>query len=262
MKVRSTMAGVLAAATWLAGNAHADLISLDVEQTGGFYAGGATPDNSVAFQNYYVGYGTTPGHPRTPERRSFFWFDLGIVPATIVSAKLVLELPFGGLIFGKGPGTPGPGVPDDPFEEFAVSATPFAAPLVTSPGLDAGTASAIFESFAGPYLGGKTFVLGGPPPGAFIEIDLNATAIGYLNSKAGGDVVLTGWMPTWSEDFRTFPGGELFEGSELIFGFTDVHTGAVAKPKLELVTAPVPEPATLLLAALGLGAAARKRRKR
>src|SRR5688572_24622551 len=54
---------------------HAAVVSIDALQTGGFYADGSA-DNTPGFQNYFVGYGTTPGFGRTPERRSFFWFSL------------------------------------------------------------------------------------------------------------------------------------------------------------------------------------------
>jgi hypothetical protein len=72
MNARLLVAGLIAA---LATAAHALDVTLPAVQTGGFYADGAK-NNDAAFENYFVGYGTTPGFARTAERRSFFHFDL------------------------------------------------------------------------------------------------------------------------------------------------------------------------------------------
>jgi hypothetical protein len=60
-------------------------------------------------------------------------------------------------------------------------------------------------------------------------------------------------MPTWTEDTRSKPGepDKYFEGSELLFGFSDVHS-AYPKPVLNLVFAPIPEPATWSMMLAGL----------
>src|SRR5262245_41016685 len=111
---------LFAAFLGLANVAAADVFVVESAQVGGFFAGGATPDNSPSFQNYFVGYGSLSGGGRTPERRSFFHFDLSGVSGDIVSATLELKLVMpGGLKFGKGPGDPmmGP-IPDDSMEEF------------------------------------------------------------------------------------------------------------------------------------------------
>jgi len=247
-------------------------------QTGGFYDGGITPDNVLSFQNYFVGYGTSPGGPRTLERRSFFIFDLsGFAPGEIVSAELTLRLPFGGLIFGKS-GDPMTGPvpsPDDPFEEFKLGVTTVPTSMVTSTTLSAAEIDAIFESFNDiPVAPTKVFTTGSVPPpepdgfGAKIVLPLDALGITALNLKAGSTIVLTGWMPSWTFDTRVDPGdpSKLYEGSELIFGLTDVHfppPPGVPPPLLTLGLAepePVPEPASWLLATLGIVVAGATRR--
>lgn len=235
--------------------ASAGVVVLDALQTGGFFDTGLGPSNSPTFQNYFVGYGTTPGFERTPERRSFFWFSLPHLSGEIVSASLHLELPFGGLIFGKGPGDPlsGAFIPSDPVEIFRLSATMVPADIVTSTSLTAAEAKFVFDSFAGPEVAAPVeFHLGGTPPAPVIEIPFNSLGLSILKSTSGGDLVLTGSMPSWSEDSRLAPPGApttFFEASELIFGLTDVHTGAVAKPKLTIVTRAVPEPTGIAMIA-------------
>lgn len=224
---------------------HAAPTMLEAVQTGGFFAD-APPSNLPEFQNYFVGYGTTPGFGRTSERRSFFWFDLSELDGPVTSASLHLTLPFGGLIFGKGPGDPSAGpLADDPFEVFQLSATPFPGGVVTMPGMPDPLADSIFASFAGPPIADPLIFGGGGLPASEIVIPLNALGLGFLNSKIGLDLVLTGFMPSWSYDSRLTPSGDLVEGSELIFGLTDVHDGDVPKPYLTFEfgedETPVPE---------------------
>jgi hypothetical protein len=241
------------------GAAHA--IGLEATQVGGFAADGGKA-NDPAFQNYFVGYGTTPGFARTAERRSFFVFDLPALPAgsSVAAATLEIRLPFGGLIFGKGPGDPGPSVPSDAFEVFALT-LPLGLDkaLVLSPGLSPPEVMALFATIAVAPAAADAYVfgLGAPLPpdpdgkGAVISLGLTGAALAKINASLGSDLVLTGWMPSWSEDLRPKPGdpGAFFEASELIFGLTDVHAG-VPKPVLMLTV--VPEPASALLFGAGL----------
>lgn len=234
----------------------AGTITLDALQTGGFFEVG-TPSNTPGFQNYFVGYGTTPGFPRTPERRSFFWFSLaGVGPdEEIVAATLHLKLVFGGLIFGAGPEDPP--LPDT-MEVFQLSATPFSSSMVTSTTLSDSEIGSLFASFAGPDTADPlVFVSGGMPP-EDIEIPLNSLGISFLNTLKGKDIILTGWMPSWSHDDRAAPTTSpvpFLEASELIFGLTDVHSGIVPKPMLVLETLSrsptVPEPASMVLLLIG-----------
>src|SRR5262245_26788204 len=187
-----------------AGVARADVVVLEPLQVGGFYAGGAAPDNLPSFQNYYVGYGSLTGGGRTPERRSFFHFDLAGVSGEVVSATLELKLIPGGLIYGKGPGTPPDPIPSDEFEEFqlggvfdpALPPSKFVSTMLTTPEIT-GIFSAMDDAPIAPPL---AFTMGGPPPADPLVITLGAAGLTLLEMKAGSDVVLTGWMPTWSFD--------------------------------------------------------------
>lgn len=258
-------------AAWMGVSSAALALSVVATQVGGFGADGSKA-NDAAFQNYFVGYGTTPGFARTPERRNFFVFDLPALPpgSFVAAATLELRLPFGGLIFGKAPGEPGPGVPSDPFESFALT-LPLGLDkaLVLSPGLSAAEVTALFAAIASAPAAAEphVFGLGAPLPpdpdgkGAVIGLSLGGPALAAINASLGSDLVLTGWMPSWSLDLRPKPGepGAFFEGSELVFGLTDVHAGV---PKPVLVLSVVPEPAPALLLAAGLGLAGLHRRGR
>jgi hypothetical protein len=241
----------------VASTAAADVVVLEPVQVGGFYAGGAPPDNLPSFQNYYVGYGSLTGGGRTPERRSFFHFDLSGISGDVVSATLELKLIPGGLIFGKGPGTPPDPIPSDTFEDFqlggvfdpALPASKFTSTRLTSPEI-MGIFGAMDDAPIAPTLG---FTMGGPPPPDPIVITLGPAGLTLLEMKAGGDVVLTGWMPTWSFDSRMFMGG-FVEGSELMFGGTDVHLSHFPKPVLTITTA-VPEVSSeIVVGAVGISA--------
>ena len=231
-------------------------------QTGGIFADGGL-NNSPGFQNYFVGYGTSPGLPRTAQRRSFFVFSLAAIPPDlmVVSATLKLRLPFGGLIFGKGPGDPlaGP-VPSDISETFALGAIDLPSSVVLSPTLDTASAVALFGVMDDHPVASPTLFMGGglPPAGdggpPIVPVVLDGAGLSALNAKRGGEIVLTGWMPSWTEDLRPSPTPPplYFEASELIFGLTDVHALAILTPKLELMLAPVPEPASVWLGLAGL----------
>jgi hypothetical protein len=271
---RLLSAVALAASLGTTTAAWADLIVVEATQVGGFYDGGATPDNLPGFQNYFVGYGTSPGGMRTPERRSFFWFELPEFETEVISATLTLKLVApGGLIFGAGPGDPetDPIFPDAA-ETFRLGFTLFDPVIVTDPVLSPASVDTIFESFksttdATPIAVPLTIAMGAPlPPDGFFDIPFTPAGLTFLGFSSGMDVVLTGWMPTWTEDFRIVPDSdppELLEGSELFWGFSDVHLDFPV-PILTLLTAPVPEAGGLLLlaatgAAVGVGVNVRRR---
>jgi len=230
---------------------------------GGFFDGGIAPMNLPSHQNYFVGYGTTPGFGRTPERRSFFWFHIPDIPGEITHASLKLHLLVPtSLIFGLGPGDP---PSTDPIETFQLGATLVTPGTITSTSLSSTDIATIFGAMDDfPIAAPKDFVAGFPPPiPTDIDIPLDATGIMALKTHEGADLVMTGWMPTWSHDDRMVDGSFL-EGSELIFGFSDVTgpSGAlVAKPTLTIAYDPVPEPAGLASLTLGLAAFKRARRR-
>jgi hypothetical protein len=235
-----------------------------VESTwvGGLFADGAKM-NDFAHQNYFVGYGTTPGFPRTAERRSFFWFDIPDFEGTVVSASLKLKLLFStSLIFGADPVDP---TKKDPVETFQLGAVPYDPIGLVDPGLPPGEVMALFSTFDDtPIAAGKDFLLSDPPPfPSDVEIALDDLGKSFIDFKKGGAATFTGWMPTWSFDSRTGTGGAFLEGSELIFGFSDI-TGPggplVPKPTLTIEYEPVPEPSCLL--AFGLLALCRRRQTR
>lgn len=235
----------------------ADIITTSSLHTGGFYADGGA-DNHIEHQNYFVGYGTTPGFGRTAERRSFFWYHVPTFSGEVVDATIKLKmLVTTSLIFGLGPTPP----IHDPTETFQLGFTTAPAPLITSPTLTTPEGIAIFGSFddhpiATPYEFSMSTMYDFP---FTVEIHLDGLGKSWISDHRGADVVLTGWMPTWSLDLRTDPlTGKFLEEDELLFGFSDVPT-LVPAPELTIVTA-VPEPATWL--ALVVGAAGLARAKR
>ena len=122
--------------------------SLVVESTwvGGLFAAGAKM-NDFAHQNYCVGYGTTPGFPRTAERRSFFWFDIPEFEGTVLSATVTLKLvTTTSLIFGLGPGTPPGPEHEETFMMGAIPTSPFS---LVEPGLPPSMVSSIFSTMDG-----------------------------------------------------------------------------------------------------------------
>lgn len=255
----------------LAGASPAAVTDLPMVQTGGIYASGGL-NNSPTFQNYFVGYSTSPGLPRTDERRSFFVFDVPAFPAdtAITGAVLKLRLPVGGLIFGEVPGDPlaGP-VPSDATESFALGVVAVPSAVVLSTALSVPAAIALFAAMDDVMVAAPTVFTGaGLPPAPdggppVVTIVLDGTGLSALDAARGGTVVLTGWMPSWSYDERLSPTPPplYFEASELIFGLTDVHAVAILTPVLTLTLSPVPEPKQWMLWAGGLALLAACRRR-
>lgn len=263
---QSLVAGLLALA---AGSALADgTVTLTQRQSGGIFADGGL-NNGLGFQNYYVGYGTTPGFGRTAERRSFFVFDLPPLPAgwVLSGARLELQLPYGGLIFGKGPGEPGVDeVAPDPYESFQLGLLPVASAVVTDVTLPPAAGMLLFSMMDDlPVAMPRVFHFGDllhdipdgdvPVPPVTIAIELDAAGLSALAAAmgpAGGEIVFSGWMPSWSHDERLNPTPPplYFEASELIFGHTNVHVDPALASRLVLLAAPIPElPAAWLWAA-------------
>lgn len=246
--------------------ANAVVIEVSAMQVGGILGDG-TKDNHPSHQNYFVGYGSGAApFSRSAERRSFFWFHMPTLTGPIMSAKLMLKMPFAeSLIFGKGPGEPGPSVPLDDSESFQLGFTMAPKDVVIDPDLGVPETLALFDDMdAHPIAAPKTFFKDVPYgfPMA-VEVDLDGSGISYISGSSGMDVVLTGSMPSWSFDDRLVPGGgDWFEKHELLFGHSEVLPGTVPMPTLMIEYAPVPEPATTAALGLGLVALLKKRARR
>lgn len=215
-------------------------VALASTQVGGFYADGGH-DNLAGFQNYFVGYGTSPGSARTAERRSFFVFDLSGLAGPVSAASFSLTMPAFGVIG------------DEPSEIFVLSASPVPASAVLDPVVAPGVAAGIFGSLGtgalvAPELG---IDVGAPPSGLVLTLSLNAVGLAAINAPhPGGLLVLGGRMASWS-----FDPDPLHEPHELLFGHSDVvffGTPGVAKPILTLTVVPEPAGWVLLLSGLAL----------
>ncbi len=243
----------------IAATGSADIITTSSLHTGGFFDGGGA-DNFIEHQNYFVGYGTTPGFGRTAERRSFFWYHVPFFSGEVVDATIKLKmLVTTSLIFGLGPTPP----IHDPTETFQLGFTTTPASMITSPTLTTAEKIAIFGSLddhpiASPYEFSMSTTYEFP---FVVEVHLDTAGKAWISDHRGADVVLSGWMPSWSLDLRTDPlTGKFLEEDELLFGFSDVPT-LVPAPELTIVTS-VPEPATWLVVMVGAGAISRLGRRR
>lgn len=228
-------------------------------QVGGFHDGGGT-DNGIEHQNYYVGYGTVGG-VRGTERRSFFWYHIPGFEGEVIDVTIKLKMTAStSLIFGLDPDDE---TKHDPTETFQLGATPTPGLDMVDPDLTTDEAQAIFDgmddfAIADPYV----FLMSEEYEFPFTTIiHLNAMGKGIVSSVRGGDVVLTGWMPTWSYDDRKDAMDEYLEGDELLYGLSDIPAG-VPPPELTILYEPVPEPATsafLFCAAVGVAKRMRPR---
>lgn len=254
--------------------ATAATLEVPATQVGGFTPGSAA--NLPSFQNYYVGYASVTGSggkERTEERRSFFVFEIPEVSGTVTGATLRLEMmdPFG-IAYGLGPGTfpavcsPYPSVEvckaaiSDTTEAFALGVASVPIDVLLDPALLPEETEAVWTALESvPAAAPHVFMKGMPlPPGttpgyAKIEIPLEGPGMAAIvTHEGGGSIVLSGWMPTWSDDDRKVPGDVFFEGSEAIFMFSDAHLHLFETPTLEIVYVPVPEPATWAMLAAGM----------
>ena len=230
---------MLALACALPAAAAAATVEVETTQVGGFYSDGGH-DNLAGFQNYYVGYGTTPGFARTAERRSFFVFDLSGITSPISAATFSLTMPLFGVIA------------DEPSEIFVLSESPAPASVVLDPLVSPAFAMAIFGTLGtGALVAPELGIDPGALPGeVLLTMTLNATGLAAINSRPpDGKVVFGGRMASWS-----FDPDPLHEPHELLFGHSDVvffGTPMIPPPVLTLTL--VPEPSTYALMALGLG---------
>ena len=234
---------------------NADLIDVESTQSGGFYETG-TPDNVASFQNYFVGHGTIGGFT-TPERRSFFIFDIPeLSPGeSITGATFSIYLPTEFSVPANFTG----GV-----EVFEITSSAFAAEAILDPMSEMVTPGEIFETFGmGEFYGDLPIFLADPPMGEFpleMVIPLSPAAISHIEASAGGTFVITGRMATYDPE----PGAL----DEVMFSLSDLVVGGIEtdlpKPFLSLTTgASIPEPSSIsLLALAGLAIVFRQRRIR
>jgi len=241
---------------FLAGAASAGVIEVDSFHTGGFYGldgmgmPTATPDNDMSFQNYFMGHSTISGFT-TPERRSFFSFDMtGAVPdgEEIVSMSLVLENVFGGTIANSTGG----------FEVVEFTSTSSAYDEIADPDGAMVSPIEIFDSFGtGAFYGDVVFDMDGPLPGP-VESMLSPDAIADAFDAMMFDEVfmISGALATYDPEPDAM--------FEFAFGLTDVVVDSTPTgfpvPKLVITTAPIPAPSSLLVLS-GLGLVTTRRRR-
>lgn len=237
--------------------APADIVTSDAIQAGGFLDGGLA-DNTPGHQNYFVGYGTVAGF-RSPQRRSFFWYHVPMFPGVVLDVSIKLKmLATTSLIFGYNPAEASH---HDPTESFQLGATFTDAGTMTRLDLTSSEAQAIFDTMddhpiAPSYDFSMSTMYSFP---MIVDVHLDDFGKSLISTHRGMDIVLTGWMPTWTENLELDGSGHYIEGDELLFGLSDVP-GLVPAPPMSIVFSPVPEPASLLV--VGLGALATLRRRR
>lgn len=235
------------------GTSQAWAIDIDAFQVGGFYAS-APPDNAVFFQNYFVGHGTV-ATTTSPERRSFFLFDVPpLLPGeVIVDTTLSIYLPTEFSVPANFTGG---------IEVFLATSTPVPAEVILDPAFYAVPPEDIFATFGDgvPY-GDLVFTLADPPTGPFpleMVMPLSPDAVDDITASAGGSFVISGKM----ESYDPAPGAL----DEIIFSLSDVVTGGVKTdlpyPFLSITTAFVPEPNSFALALMGIAFSALARRRR
>ncbi|MBV6457438.1 MAG: hypothetical protein HONBIEJF_00547 [Fimbriimonadaceae bacterium] len=235
----------------------ADELVVTPLQVGGFFDGGFA-DNKIEHQNYFVGYGTVGG-VRTSERRSFFWYHIPDFEGEVIDVHIKLKMAAStSLIFGLDPFDE---TKKDPTETFQLGATFTPGLEMVRSDLTTDEAQTIFDGMndfavADPYVFSMSEEYEFP---FTTEIHMNAFGKSIISSIRGGDVTITGWMPTWSHDERLDGEGDYLEGDELLYGLSDIP-GIVPPPELTIRYEPVPEPITALALLMGVGLMARRRR--
>jgi hypothetical protein len=243
---------VMMLATSLVASASADVIVTTPLQVGGFFDGGGA-DNHIEHQNYFVGYGTVGG-VRTTERRSFYWYHIPSFSGAVMDVSIKLKMAATtSIIFGLSPEDP---LVHDTIETFQLGATPISPLVLVDPDITPTAGQFVFDALDDhPVAAPHDFVMGSIPEIPFaLELHLNSVGIGLVDTHRGADIVLTGWMPSWTEDLRVDAGGHFLEADELLWGLSDIP-GIVPAPELTITYAPVPEPAALAVlggAVLGL----------
>lgn len=237
----------------------ADIIKADALQVGGFLEGGLT-DNSLGHQNYFVGYGSVGGF-RSPERRSFLWYHIPSFEGTIVDVSIKFKMVAAtSLIFGYDPGSP---TGHDAVEKFQLGATTVDHGTMTRLDLSTSEAETIFEGMDDhPIAPANEFSMSTTYDFPFtVDVHLDSLGKSIVSSKRGLDLVLTGWMPTWTENDELDASRHLIEGDELLFGLSDVPHLA-PEPEMTIAFTSVPEPGSVAALAIGMSFLIRRRSRR
>ena len=206
----------------------------------GFYRVDGTHD--PANSNYIVGSGFGFGQ-FIPETRDFFIFDLSAVEGTIAGATLHL--------FNRADDPETPFDIENGYRSADATETYRVNNVASAPtSVMTSTAStAIFDDLGdGTSFG--SYIASNADNGRFIDILLNPAALAALNAAAGGLFAFGGNLTSLSGD-RT---------NEQVFAFSGL--GPLNETQLIVTLAPVPEPATVWLSALGLLAVAIVARRR
>ena len=227
---------------------HAGVTTLTATDTGFFNEAGRSSKNdgvvlgaSGATFNYSVGAidEVPPLAGVDVKRRNYFTFDLSGVSEPIIGATLSAFNPVGGY-----------GSPDatETYELFGAFASP---PPSGSMDALASDLEAVYSILDDGELSSATIlydeIVGGPGPiamievsaaddGTFIEMSLNPLGIDFLNTFAGGKVVIGG-------ELSTLDGVDA--GDEFLFGFTSPLISGVVDPD-PAIAAPTPTPTLTL----------------
>jgi hypothetical protein len=211
------------------------------------------PDNSLAFQNYFLGRTTVMGFTSS-ERRAFFVYDMAGVAASIPVGEAVVGVTIDlTLISG---GTSALANFTGGFEDVRFTSTPVPYEAILDPVGFGVPASSVWATFGtGSDYG--SFVLGGPmspmpTPPATYTIGLPG-AVADVKSKitAGSLFIVTARLVTYDPGPIGPMAPPAIDPFEYVFGLTDVvsPSGSHAPiPYLKITTAPVPEPGSVALA--------------
>ncbi|MBL8764781.1 MAG: hypothetical protein JNM07_10980 [Phycisphaerae bacterium] len=242
-----TLRAVGVVAVLAASAARADVISIAAEQAGNYASDGIGNINTLAFQNYFVGYSTPSA---IAERRNFFHFHTGpLGSVTVVSGELVVYVPK----FAPGATTdPGDGyISPDPSEVYRISGTMVPASEVTDATNSPAESMAIWDTLGTGLFFGAIEVFPSSK-GTYLHIPLSAAAIGILDTGPT-DFVIGGKLDSLD---RSRP----MVLDELLFSFTDVPgSGVFEPPTLKLTIVPGPGSLVLVLAGAAGVMAARRR---
>jgi len=227
----------------------------------------AATNYSVGWEVHYVD-GALLSPVVAMQRKNYFVFDLSGVSAPITDATVKLFNPVGGYesidaseTFEIGATAPPaiPGVLTDLTAIGSVTSTteaddpcPVDALICTSAALFTTLADSLGPLPPGAPDPGKVVlasaVLTAASDGTIVDVIFTPDGIAYLNSFAGGTVVLAGGLPSGADGAPSGTGVV----PQSLFGGTGLATTSATPPELFLTTVPLPAAVWLFGAALGL----------